>query len=1112
MKSSRITLLAALCGLVFSLALPVSNVRAAPLPAGPVSAIPGLEAPGSPLAAFDPITHTVLPGGNYSYDAFTIRSGIVVTFTGAVSVSVAGDLDIAGRLIGDCFPLALHVQGNITITGTVDNRCTTPSNDPGDLTIYTYGGDMLIGTVDTPAELYSAGSTNLSNDPTLQEWEFDVLPNERSTTPLPPVCAAEADTLVGAALVSPTAGAEVAFYGEGADPDGGPVTYSWDMGDGGSSTEQSPVYTYTTWGTYDVVLTVEDDEGTTCEATLRIVVDDGEVNFPEEPAVNAGPAELVVPAGQESYLYAAALDPQWEEVIYQWDMGDGGTSTETNPIHTYADPGRYEVTLLVTDTAGYTSTADASIYVYPSFMTFLPVVFQAATTGLLSNATPTQLSCIVPGPGFFNVVDVKPQGAPGRRGGDISYIGRGNIVLGGGTNMQAGDGGDGVSRVGAGTVRGGSGGKGGSFKIRVAGRLTICGGATLSGGDGGDGGDATSNTPPPGTARAIGGRGGRAGSLFSLRATRGVSFESPFGFPVVVNPGSGGEGGTAIANGGDGADGGCQGDPGATAYARGGNGGKASKSGRGRAGGLGNLQVDGGMGGAGGAADAYGGDGGDADCAGTAIGGNGQQAYARGGLGGRAAYSGAFRNSLSATAFTAGAGGAAWAEGGDGGWATATANPPACGAATATGGDGDYAKAYGGKGGAGRIDGNGGDADAWGGWGGDANATGGDCTNCGDGGPGTATGGDGDDARAMVGRRGGRTASDGMADAMGGWGGDADATGGQGGDCANCPAGAGGDGGAAVTTGGQGGDATGNGDRTGGDGGTANALGGEGGKGATCCDPPQGGGKGGRGGDATSTAGNPGNPGGAVGGNGIRGGNGGHGGDGEPAGAGGDPGLGQGTPVDIPDGNAGQPGGGCPPCAPPSDTGMGWVPDNPFAGTVITFTGSATGTMPMTFTWDFGDYAQGEGNPIQHVYEMPGEYLVTLTVTNACGSAVATATVAVDPSTCVPPYDTTFVWTPFYPVAGQPITFTGQASGTLPIDYIWDFGDGGTAVGDVVVHIFEIPMDYLVTLTATNDCGKDALTQVVVVEPPLAPRGLGRTLLFVSPSRYRAPYLPLLRR
>ncbi len=40
---------------------------------------------------------------------------------------------------------------------------------------------------------------------------------------------------------------------------------------------------------------------------------------------------------------------------YEWDFGDGETSTEVNPIHTYAEVGTYEVTLTVTDAAGVTT-------------------------------------------------------------------------------------------------------------------------------------------------------------------------------------------------------------------------------------------------------------------------------------------------------------------------------------------------------------------------------------------------------------------------------------------------------------------------------------------------------------------------------------------------------------------------------------------------------------------------------------------------------------------------------------------------------------------------------------------------------------------------------------
>src|SRR5512135_2043679 len=41
---------------------------------------------------------------------------------------------------------------------------------------------------------------------------------------------------------------------------------------------------------------------------------------------------------------------------WAWDFGDGATSTEQNPTHTYTDPGTYTVSLEVTDAASNTTT------------------------------------------------------------------------------------------------------------------------------------------------------------------------------------------------------------------------------------------------------------------------------------------------------------------------------------------------------------------------------------------------------------------------------------------------------------------------------------------------------------------------------------------------------------------------------------------------------------------------------------------------------------------------------------------------------------------------------------------------------------------------------------
>jgi PKD repeat protein len=43
----------------------------------------------------------------------------------------------------------------------------------------------------------------------------------------------------------------------------------------------------------------------------------------------------------------------------------------------------------------------------------------------------------------------------------------------------------------------------------------------------------------------------------------------------------------------------------------------------------------------------------------------------------------------------------------------------------------------------------------------------------------------------------------------------------------------------------------------------------------------------------------------------------------------------------------------------------------------------------LTYTWDFGDGATGSGATVNHVYATPGEYLVTLTLTDSLGATIS---------------------------------------------------------------------------------------------------------------------------
>jgi parallel beta-helix repeat protein len=64
-----------------------------------------------------------------------------------------------------------------------------------------------------------------------------------------------------------------------------------------------------------------------------------------------GPAPLTV-----QFSSGGSYDPDGTIVGYAWNFGDGNTSTEANPIHTYTDAGTYQATLTVTDDDGATGS------------------------------------------------------------------------------------------------------------------------------------------------------------------------------------------------------------------------------------------------------------------------------------------------------------------------------------------------------------------------------------------------------------------------------------------------------------------------------------------------------------------------------------------------------------------------------------------------------------------------------------------------------------------------------------------------------------------------------------------------------------------------------------
>jgi len=140
---------------------------------------------------------------------------------------------------------------------------------------------------------------------------------------------------------------------------------------------------------------------------------------------------------------------------------------------------------------------------------------------------------------------------------------------------------------------------------------------------------------------------------------------------------------------------------------------------------------------------------------------------------------------------------------------------------------------------------------------------------------------------------------------------------------------------------------------------------------------------------------------------------------------------------------------------------------------------------PVEAQWAFGDGNTGSGSLTTHAYGSEGEYTVTFTASNEANTASETLSVTVVPPP-VPAQVVTLSANPNPGTEGEPVRFSSSVRGDSPVNYRWDFDDGGTSQSTAPTHTFDAPGTYNVSLTASNDVGQDSRSVSVEVEPALA--------------------------
>lgn len=162
-----------------------------------------------------------------------------------------------------------------------------------------------------------------------------------------------------------------------------PTSWLWDLGNGSTSTIQNPTSTYINPGSYTVTLTATNASGSSTTNITITVINGPVANFTSTDTAGCTPHTVTF---TDQSTTSSGTITQWE-----WNFGDGNTSTQQNPVHTYTMAGTFNVFLKVTNNSGCTNTIFKQQYIRAGagaaadFISNVPNYCQVPVTVTFSN-------------------------------------------------------------------------------------------------------------------------------------------------------------------------------------------------------------------------------------------------------------------------------------------------------------------------------------------------------------------------------------------------------------------------------------------------------------------------------------------------------------------------------------------------------------------------------------------------------------------------------------------------------------------------------------------------------------------------------------------------------
>jgi PKD repeat protein len=129
---------------------------------------------------------------------------------------------------------------------------------------------------------------------------------------------------------------------------------TWNFGDGKTDTVANPVYMYKSPGNYNVKLVISNSSGCKDSITRKVVI---------------APIPKVVIAYDTAACFGNTVKFSDNSVhnagdARKWDFGDGMQDTSLKPNHIYANPGKYDVKLVIMNSAGCKDSVSRQVVIH----------------------------------------------------------------------------------------------------------------------------------------------------------------------------------------------------------------------------------------------------------------------------------------------------------------------------------------------------------------------------------------------------------------------------------------------------------------------------------------------------------------------------------------------------------------------------------------------------------------------------------------------------------------------------------------------------------------------------------------------------------------------------